>query len=180
MHVVSVIINSAPQGKLHHTSFTPGWYNSRTWSQLFISLMLKNKLYFPSSLFLFLNTISIFYNTTVTWTCIFQRPAGDSELKVFLPHHLSHIIPALVISHTLITHLKAKIPSSLCQSSLSTAFWWPHTLLQSIPALETMSIEQDQKILHWNYCVQPWKKYICFQVNVLTQVSKESAVTYIY
>lgn len=179
MHVVSVIINSAPQGKLHHTSFTPGWYNSRMWSQLFISLMLKNKLYFPSSLF-FLNSISIFYNITVIWTCIFQRPAGDSKLKVFLLHHLSHIIPALVISHTLIAHLKAKIPSSLCQSSLLTALWWPYTLLQSILALETMSIEQDQKILHWNYYVQLWKKYTCFQVNVLTQISKGSAVSSIY
>lgn len=160
MYVVSGIINSAPQGKLHHTSFTPGWYNSRTWSPLFISLMLKNKLYFPSSLFFFKNPISIFYNITVIWTCIFQRPAGDSKLKVFLLHHLSHIIPALVISHTLISHLKAKIPSSLYQSSLPTAFWWPHTLLQSILALETMSIEQDQKILHWNYCVQLWKNIL--------------------
>lgn len=146
MQVVSVI-NSAPQGKVHHTSFTPGRCNSRTLSQLFISLMLKNKLYFPSSLFLFKHNF-YFYTITIIWTCIFQRPAGDSKLKVFLPHHLSHIIPALVISHTLIAHLKAKIPSSLCQSSLSTAFWWPHTLLQSILALETMSIEQDQKILH--------------------------------
>lgn len=86
------------------------------------------------------------------------------------------MIPALVISHTLIAHLKAKIPSSLCQSSLSTVFWYPHTLLLSILVLEN--------VFHWTRSENPTlkllcatvKKYTCFQANVLTQICKGPAL----